>query len=76
MDTKNIPTKETRLKWLLALTIMSTVAWVLSMLGYIDSAQSVSFTQWADFEKWLFLSYGATEVGSKYSHAVMNKGGS
>lgn len=73
MDIKNIPTGGTRLKWLLALTVLATVGWVLSIFGYVDPVQAVSFESWAEFEKWLFISYGATEVGSKYSHAVMNK---
>jgi hypothetical protein len=73
MGTKVIPTKQTRLKWLMALTVMATIAWVLSLLGYIDQANTVSFTDWAEFEKWLFIAYGGTEVGAKYSHAVMNR---
>jgi hypothetical protein len=70
---KVIPSKGTRLKWLMTLTVMATAAWVLSLTGTIEQSQAVSFVEWADFEKWLFMAYGATEVGDKYSHAVMNK---
>ena len=70
---KVIPSKGTRLNWLLALTVMATIAWLYSFFGHAVPGQEVTFIMWADFEKWLFMAYGATEVGDKYSHAVMNK---
>jgi len=71
---KVIPTQKTRLNWLKALSVIATAAWLATMAGYITTeANMVTFVMWAEFEKWLFISYGATEVGSKYSHAVMNK---
>lgn len=70
---KVIPSNRTRLKWLLALTVMATIAWLVSFTGHAHIGQEVSFMAWADFEKWLFMAYGATEVGNKYSHAVLNK---
>ena len=73
MAEKIIPTQKTRLKWLLTLTVMATVAWVLSMAGYITGDNAVTFVMWSDFEKWLFFAYGSTEVGAKYSHAVLNR---
>ena len=73
MVQKIIPTKQTRLKWLLALTAMATLAWLLSLFGYIDPDNAVTFVQWSEFEKWLFITYAGSEVGSKYSHAVMNR---
>jgi len=70
---KAIPTQKTRLNWLMGLSVVATISWVLSMTGTIEGANAVTFIMWADFEKWLFTAYGATEVGAKYSHAVMNK---
>ncbi|MES0327079.1 MAG: hypothetical protein ABUK13_02700 [Gammaproteobacteria bacterium] len=70
---KIIPSQGTRLKWLLALTVLATLAWLYSFFGHAAEGQAVSFVMWADFEKWLFMAYGATEVGNKYSHAVMNR---
>lgn len=70
---KVIPSKGTRLKWLLALTVLSTSAWLYSFFGHAVVGQEVSFVMWADFEKWLFLAYGTTETADKYSHAVLNR---
>jgi len=71
---QTIPSKETRLLWLKILSVIATLAWVATMAGYVETeANMVTFVMWAEFEKWLFLTYGITEVGSKYSHAVMNK---
>ena len=70
---KTIPRKGTRLKWLFALTLLSTIAWVYSFFGNAAEGQAVTFIMWADFEKWLFLAYGASESADKYSTAVLNK---
>lgn len=71
---KSIPTHKTRLAWLKILSAIATIAWLASLAGYVPADQAVTFTMWADFEKWLFIAYGGTEVGAKYSHAVMNRG--
>lgn len=70
---KVIPNKGTRLGWLLVLTMLGTYGWLYSFLGYAVVGQEVSFVMWADFEKWLFIAYGASETAVKHSHAVLNK---
>ena len=70
---KVIPNKGTRLKWLLTLTLLATFAWLYSFFGYAVEGQAVTFVMWADFEKWLFIAYGASETAVKHSHAVLNK---
>ena len=78
---KIIPSKGTRLKWLLALTVISTSAWLYSFFGYVDIVvvnetvinNGVTFVMWADLEFKLFMAYGASESADKYSHAALNK---
>ncbi len=70
---KVVPSKGTRLKWLFVLTVLSTGAWLYSFFGYAAEGQAVTFVMWADFEKWLFMAYGASESADKYSNAVLNK---
>ena len=70
---KIIPSKGTRLGWLLVLTLLGTWGWLYSFLGYAVVGQEVSFVMWADFEKWLFMAYGASESADKYSSATLNK---
>jgi hypothetical protein len=70
---KVIPSKGTRLAWLLVLTAIGTWGWMYSFLGYAVVGQEVTFAEWAEFEKWLFIAYGASESADKYSHAAMNK---
>lgn len=69
---KIIPSQRTRLRWLLLLTTLATFAWLFSFFGFAVEGQAVSFVMWAEFEKWLFIAYGASESANKYSHAVMN----
>ena len=70
---KVIPSKKTRLNTLKVICSIGTVAYVMSFLGYAHPGQEVSFAAWAGLMTGMFTAYGATEVGDKYSHAVMNK---
>jgi len=70
---KEIPTRHTRWTFLLAFAVLTTLAWLLSLFGVIETDRAVSYNDWTQSIMWAFGVYSASEVGAKASHAVLNK---
>jgi len=72
-ESKKIPTRNTRWKFLLSFAILATLAWILSLFGIVGVATAVSYSDWTNSIMWAFGVYSASEVGAKGAHAVLNK---